>query len=397
MVVEHCYTPVSRNCFPGLTTETDADGVGGTFCKVMFETDCRTVYRDLSRAGRKKRKTVPQTVCKRVPKTLCGGSNCDFVEEKEQCHNKTSSQVRQVPEENCEIVPNKVCKPENSLVPYLDPVTQCKEVPKETCSFGFINKIGETPVVTKWCYDSDNSVISGDLKRRGKVRVDDGDNGGTVQHNLRFPEIDVGDIGFSKERVLQDLESVKNVPGQARGDEKIDLRTIDPLYLDDSNYAFENSIRSNFDGDDFDSFQEMINQKFHQNIPSSFQQVVAEDLQLENNSTPDSQTLTKTTANIQKNREAEKSSSSGLTVIFPTGRDESDVKGDNDSDSGSDHENTNIYQLSGLPLQLPESLQLEGSTTGFLRQEETTIGSSEHSFQHDKQKEVFKARVNMFI
>ena len=45
--------------------------------QVMFETDCRTVYQDWSKAKRTKRKTLPQTVCKRVPKTLCGGSNCE--------------------------------------------------------------------------------------------------------------------------------------------------------------------------------------------------------------------------------------------------------------------------------------------------------------------------------
>ena len=32
-VVEHCYTPVSRKCFSPLTTETDQDGLGATFCK----------------------------------------------------------------------------------------------------------------------------------------------------------------------------------------------------------------------------------------------------------------------------------------------------------------------------------------------------------------------------
>ena len=36
VVVEHCYTPVSRNCFSGLNTETDHDGVGATFCKEPF-------------------------------------------------------------------------------------------------------------------------------------------------------------------------------------------------------------------------------------------------------------------------------------------------------------------------------------------------------------------------
>ena len=42
----------------------------------MFETDCRTTYAQDTAA---KGKTLPQTVCKRLPKTLCGGSNCDFV------------------------------------------------------------------------------------------------------------------------------------------------------------------------------------------------------------------------------------------------------------------------------------------------------------------------------
>ena len=78
VVVEHCYTPVTRSCFPGLNTETEADGVGGTFCKVMFETDCRTVYQDESRVKRKKRKTIPQTVCKGRVKKFMHGKLVDF-------------------------------------------------------------------------------------------------------------------------------------------------------------------------------------------------------------------------------------------------------------------------------------------------------------------------------
>ena len=46
--------------------------------QVMFETDCRTTY--AQDAAAKEGKTLPQTVCKRLPKTLCGGSNCDFVQ-----------------------------------------------------------------------------------------------------------------------------------------------------------------------------------------------------------------------------------------------------------------------------------------------------------------------------
>ena len=407
VVVEHCYTPVTRSCFPGLNTDTEADGVGGTFCKVMFETDCRTVYQDESRVKRKKRKTIPQTVCKRVPKTLCGGSNCDFVEEPEHCHNKTTSQVRQRPEESCEIVPNKVCKPVNNLVPFLEPVSQCKLIPRETCSFGVLNKLGGTPLVTKWCYDSDNKVISDQLKRRGKLTFDEGDNDGSyqlentaaVQHNLRFSQIDVEDKAITKGRLLQDLQSVKNVPSQDLVDRNIiDQGEITSLYFDDSNSALENSrLDNNFAVENFNSFQEMINHEFHENIPASFHQVKAENDIL----TPSVEILTKTTANILENKEAEKSSSSRLKVIFPVikeeeGEDEKEGsnKRDNEGHTRRGQQNT---PLTSRPLSHTESPQLKGSTTGFLRQEETTIGSSEHSFQHDKQKEVFKARVNMFI
>ena len=66
--------------------------------QVMFETDCRTTYHSGSPGA--------QTMCKRLPKTLCGGSNCDFVTEEERCHNKTVDRVLEVPRESCDISPN---------------------------------------------------------------------------------------------------------------------------------------------------------------------------------------------------------------------------------------------------------------------------------------------------
>ena len=75
MIIEHCYSPVRRKCLDNLEN-VDSDGVGGTFCKVMFETDCRTVYS----MAQHKQKSLPQTICKRLPKTLCGGNNCEFVQ-----------------------------------------------------------------------------------------------------------------------------------------------------------------------------------------------------------------------------------------------------------------------------------------------------------------------------
>ena len=83
IIIEHCYSPVSRQCHAGAEDDNNV-GVGGTFCKVMFETDCRTVYKDDNQqdddAGAIRRKSLPQTICKRLPKTLCGGSNCEFVQ-----------------------------------------------------------------------------------------------------------------------------------------------------------------------------------------------------------------------------------------------------------------------------------------------------------------------------
>ena len=439
MVVEHCYTPVTRSCFPGLNTDTEADGVGGTFCKVMFETDCRTVYQDESRVKRKKRKTIPQTVCKRVPKTLCGGSNCDFVEEPEHCHNKTTSQVRQRPEESCEIVPNKVCKPVNNLVPFLEPVSQCKLIPRETCSFGVLNKLGGTPLVTKWCYDSDNKVISDQLKRRGKLTFDEGDNDGSyqlentaaVQHNLRFSQIDVEDKAITKGRLLQDLQSVKNVPSQDLVDRNIiDQGEITSLYFDDSNSALENSrLDNNFAVENFNSFQEMINHGFHQNIPTTFQAAtetnanVKEANDIQTLSNIDISAARQTLANIAigrtVNKEGETSSSSGLRVIFPDTKEDSASgnKKDNDRDTPADNDDTgpviekvsvktNIQELTRQPLQWSGQGEGGGDHSGFLGQQDTTIASrleqertmetDKHSFHfndEELQTETFKGRV----
>ena len=170
--------------------------------------------------------------------------------------------MREVPEEDCEIVPNKVCKPENNLVPYLDPVTQCKDVPKETCSFGVLSKLGEKPLVTKWCYDEQHDLISGNLKRKGKLTFDhrdkDGsfnlDNGDSVEKTLRFSQFD-DDIAITDGRLLQDVESVKNAPSHGPVDKSIiEEKKTNPLSFDSSNHAFENLATN-----DFNSFQEMIN------------------------------------------------------------------------------------------------------------------------------------------
>lgn len=135
VIVEHCYQPVSRsgftcilrfsnlffkkmfgqpsirvrhrdgrNILQSIIVEFSQKSVASTrVFQVMFETDCRTTY---STAG----PGQPFTLCKRLPRTLCGGTNCDFVREEEQCHNKTVEHVKEVPRESCDIVPSSVCQ-----------------------------------------------------------------------------------------------------------------------------------------------------------------------------------------------------------------------------------------------------------------------------------------------
>ena len=100
-------------------------------------------------------KFVGDTKCTKLPKQLCGLDNCEFVAGEEECHNKTVANTIDVPEENCDLVPQKTCRGVYKLVPYLVPTPECKDIPREVCSFGVKStRLGEKPIVTKWCYDS---------------------------------------------------------------------------------------------------------------------------------------------------------------------------------------------------------------------------------------------------
>ena len=310
-------------------------------------------------------------------------------------------------------------------------------MPRETCSFGLIRKLGEEPLITKWCYDTDNKIISQHLKRRGKVTSDDGDNREPAEKTSSFSQNDLEDININNSWFIQDVESVKNVAGHgpASTDNKSNDKNIiegkknNPLSLVDSNYAFENSINAgqngNFVGHDFNSFQEMINHEFYQNIPPTFQSekntnvMEGSDI-LESNIEISGKTKTFTNIDQSKNIKAdEKSSSSRLTVIFPdTKAERSGNKKDNDSDTADTADNrplieripvkTNIQELTRQPLAVTESLhlQLSGDSSGFLGQKETTIANrlepvntmepNKHSFHfndEELQTETFKGRV----
>ena len=62
------------------------------------------------------------------------------MQEEERCHNKTVSSLVSVPQESCDIVPERVCDTATTLVPHLEPVPTCRQLPRERCSFGVQRK-----------------------------------------------------------------------------------------------------------------------------------------------------------------------------------------------------------------------------------------------------------------
>ena len=77
-----------------------------------------------------------------------------MLQDEPECHNKTVAVVTEVPEESCDIIPSKICRTANKLVPHLEPVEKCDDSPREVCSFGLKPPtVLEKPLVTKWCYN----------------------------------------------------------------------------------------------------------------------------------------------------------------------------------------------------------------------------------------------------
>ena len=85
-----------------------------TVCREVLETVCTSDY-------------DKNTDCERIPRTLCGVRQCQY---EKTCHDETVTRVTDEPEESCDLVPTKVCRGVYRTTPYLEPTTQCEDVPK---------------------------------------------------------------------------------------------------------------------------------------------------------------------------------------------------------------------------------------------------------------------------
>jgi len=136
--VKKCYTPVEKVC----------NGQGEDQCTTVYESSCTTKY-----VEKVPGKFVADTNCEKLPTELCG-AGCTYEEGLEECHDKVVTTLVDVPEEVCDLNPQKTCRYVTKLVPKLKPKHECTIIPKETCTLKFTTpKQVAKPLLTKWCLD----------------------------------------------------------------------------------------------------------------------------------------------------------------------------------------------------------------------------------------------------
>merc|ERR1712123_11590 len=136
--VNKCYKPVEKVC----------NGQGPEECRTVYESSCTTKY-----VEKQPGKFVGDTGCEKLPIEICG-AGCTFEEGPQECHEKVIATLVDVPEEVCDLNPQKTCRFITKLVPKLKPVHQCTIVPQEVCNLKFSQpRQVPMPLQTRWCLD----------------------------------------------------------------------------------------------------------------------------------------------------------------------------------------------------------------------------------------------------
>ena len=136
--VKKCYRPLEKIC----------NGQGEEECRTVYESSCTTKY-----VEKQPGKFVGDTSCEKLPVEICG-AGCVTQEGAEECHDKVVTSLLDVPEEVCDLNPQKTCRFQTKLVPKLKPEHECTIIPQEICNLKFSNpEQVEKPLQTKWCLD----------------------------------------------------------------------------------------------------------------------------------------------------------------------------------------------------------------------------------------------------
>ena len=154
--IRKCYRPLEKVC----------NGQGAQECRTVYESSCSTRYIDQGQG-----KFVGDTKCEKQPVEICG-AGCVSREGAEECHDKQVDTLVDVPEETCDLNPQKTCRLVTKLVPSLKPKQECTTVPQETCSLRFTQpKRLSKPLRTEWCLDEEEAAEAADtyVTRDGRV------------------------------------------------------------------------------------------------------------------------------------------------------------------------------------------------------------------------------------
>ncbi|CAB4054450.1 unnamed protein product [Lepeophtheirus salmonis] len=144
--VEKCHYTYVTQFSP--SQEEVCNGQGPEECRTLYESSCTTKY-----VEKQPGKFVGDTSCEKLPVEICG-AGCVSEEGPEECHDKTVTSLVDIPEEICDLNPQKTCRFQTKLVPRLKPAHECTIIPQETCNLKFTQpKKVEKPLKTKWCLD----------------------------------------------------------------------------------------------------------------------------------------------------------------------------------------------------------------------------------------------------
>ena len=136
--VQKCYRPIEKVC----------NGQGAEECRTVYESSCTTKY-----VEKQPGKFVGETGCEKLPIEICG-AGCTYEEGEQECHDKVVATLVDVPEEQCDLNPQKTCRFVTKLVPKLSPKHECTIVPQETCNLKFSQpRQVPKPLQTRWCLD----------------------------------------------------------------------------------------------------------------------------------------------------------------------------------------------------------------------------------------------------
>merc|ERR1719431_2060007 len=119
---QQAYNETVRKCYKPV--EKEGNGQGPEECRTVYESSCTTKY-----VEKQPGKFVGDTGCEKLPVEICG-AGCTYEEGPQECHDKVIASLVDVPEEVCDLNPQKTCTLKFS---------QPRQVPK--------------PLITRWCLD----------------------------------------------------------------------------------------------------------------------------------------------------------------------------------------------------------------------------------------------------